>query len=84
MIKVKVGNNSEVANRIANRSSICPLQCYSARGDTELANEIAITVVDSVANEIASGSQTNECNCNHDKRPDNLGLSWAKLSPIEN
>ena len=27
-----------------------------------LANEIAITVVDSVANELASGSLTNECN----------------------
>ena len=27
-----------------------------------LANEIAITVVDSVANELASGSQTNKCN----------------------
>ena len=61
MVEVKIGSNSEV-DRIANRNSICPLQCYSARGDTELANEIAITVVDSVANELACGSQTNECN----------------------
>ena len=38
-----------------------------------LANEIAITVVDSVANELASGSQTNKCNqteVKHDKRQD--------------